>query len=129
MDMNYFLCTLLFLFLACQVQAQSPANRTPPKIGTVLDSATANPLEFATVSVYRLRDSALVGGIITNAKGQFKIEQLPVGQHRVTVSFMGYRTYTLPKVALTFRVPESNLGAIIIAPNADYFSFADEGLI
>lgn len=120
--MNYFLCTLLLVLWVCQVQAQAPSARTAPKIGvisgTVLDSATTKPLEFATVSVYRLRDSALVGGIITNAKGQFKIEQLPIGKHRVTVSFMGYRTYTIPEVALSFQAQEANLGAIIIAPNA-----------
>lgn len=120
--MNYFIITVFTLCLAWQVQAQPPSNRTAPKIGTisgtVLDSASATPLEFATVSVYRLRDSALVGGIITNDKGQFKIEQLPVGKHRVTVSFMGYRTHTIPKVALSFQALQANLGTISIVPNS-----------
>lgn len=120
--MNYFITTLLALCLVWQVQAQPPSNQTVPKIGTisgtVLDSTSATPLEFATISVYRLRDSALVGGIITNGKGQFKIEQLPVGKHRVTVSFMGYHTHTIPEVALSFQAAQANLGTIIIAPNS-----------
>ena len=91
------------LLMAFSVQAQRPSKGQPPKIGTltgiVVDSVSTDVLEFATVSVFRLRDSALVGGIITDAKGQFKIEQLPVGKHRVVVSFMGYKPcllYTSP---------------------------------
>ncbi|MGH1335792.1 MAG: TonB-dependent receptor domain-containing protein [Aureispira sp.] len=109
------------LLWAFSVQAQRPSNGQPPKIGTltgmVVDSASNDVLEFATVSVFRLRDSALVGGMITDAKGQFKIEQLPVGKHRVVVSFMGYEPYTIPEVKITFQNPSQSLGRITVAPN------------
>jgi outer membrane receptor protein involved in Fe transport len=119
-NMRYIILTLIGLSMAVLAQAQRPDGKAP-KIGTlsgtVVDSASNKALEFATVSVFRLRDSALVGGMITDAKGQFKIEQLPVGKHYVTVSFMGYNTYTIPSLQLTFQAPSQNLGQISIAPN------------
>lgn len=110
------------LLLAFSLQAQRPSGKgQAPKIGTltgmVVDSTTNNVLEFATVSVFTWKDSALVGGMITDAKGQFKIEQLPVGKHRVVVSFMGYEPYTLPEVNITFQNPSQSLGRITIAPS------------
>ena len=120
--MRFLYTTLLLGGLLCCFQTVYAQPRQMPKIGvltgTVLDSMSGKPLEFATVSVFRQRDSALVGGVITNEKGQFKVEQLPVGKHRVVVSFTGYRSQTIPEVTLTFQALEQNLGAIVVAPSA-----------
>lgn len=109
------------LFLVFSIHAQPPSNTPRPKIGVltgvVVDSITNKALEFATVSVFQLSDSVLVGGMITDTKGQFKVEQLPVGKHRVVVGFMGYKTYTIPEVNITFQNPNQNLGRIIVVPS------------
>ncbi len=108
------------LLMAFCVQAQEPRGEAP-KIGTltgtVVDSITNKVLEFATVSVYRQRDSALVGGMITDIKGRFKVEQLPVGRLYVTISFMGYSPYTISDVRLNPQNSNRDLGTITLAPN------------
>lgn len=113
-------CLIGSLLLAFSAEAQRPKGERP-KIGTltgvVIDSITNDVLEFATVSVFRARDSALVGGMITDIKGQFKIEQLPVGKHRVVISFMGYQPYTIPEVRISMDNPSQSLGRITVAPS------------
>ncbi|BDS13640.1 outer membrane beta-barrel family protein [Aureispira anguillae] len=111
--------TLLFISLIVIGQAQ-PGGREMPKIGklsgTVYDSISQKPLEFATVSVFRMRDSALVGGMITDEKGKFEIDQLPIGRHRVTISYMGYSTYTVPMLKIFPNQPTVDLEKIYVAP-------------
>lgn len=46
--------------------------------GTVIDSTTRLPLEAATVSVFLVKDSALVNYALTNRKGEFVINNIPL---------------------------------------------------
>ncbi|MCB0478335.1 MAG: TonB-dependent receptor [Crocinitomicaceae bacterium] len=70
-------------------------GRERPKIGElsgkIQDSTTNKPVEFATISLFRVKDSSLVTGGVTNAKGEFKITEIPVGMYRVKISFIGYK--------------------------------------
>lgn len=127
------LCTLFFVLLMnCLLFAQpgeKGGGRTMPKIGKitgiVYDSVSQKPLEFATVSVFSLKDSVLVGGIITDEKGKFEIEKLPVGRHRVTINYMGYETYTIAPVRLPFNDPNAALGKIYVRPTAATLEIAE----
>lgn len=119
------LLTILLVGITILVAtAQRPGGdrggREMPKIakvyGTVYDSISQKPLEFATVSVYRMRDSALVGGMITDERGKFSIDKLPIGRHRVTISYMGYQTMTVSPLRLPPSEPTADLGKIYIAP-------------
>lgn len=102
--------------------AQTPSGRSsgPPKIGTikgmVYDSAQQQALEFATISVFQQKDSALVGGAITSEKGDFVIEELPVGKLYVAVNYMGYTTYTASDILITFQNKSVNLPPIYLVP-------------
>lgn len=116
--------SLLILVLGTITMAQRPGGppggREMPKIakisGIVYDSITQKPLEFATVSVYRMRDSALVGGMITDERGKFMIDKLPIGRHRVTITYMGYQIVTVEPVRLPPSEPSADLGKIYLAP-------------
>lgn len=85
-------------------------------IGIVIDSITKKPLEFATISVYRMRDSSMVGGAISNAKGKFEITELPVGRLVVKISYMGYKSKNAGVIAVRPDDPLHDLGKTIIAP-------------
>ena len=50
-------------------------------IGTLQDSLTKSGLEFTSVAVLKVRDSSIVGGTLTNGKGQFSIEALQPGKY------------------------------------------------
>lgn len=117
------LLTLAVLFWSGFILAQQPGGGQGggmPKIGKiygiVYDSTSKEALEFATVSVYSVRDSSLVGGIITDEKGKFEITELPVGMLKVVVSYMGYGSYTVDKLRMKPDNASIDLGKIYIAP-------------
>lgn len=65
-----------------------------PKIGviqgTVLDSMSGEPIEYASVSVISAMDQSIVSGGLTKADGSFKIEELRLGRYSVAIQFIGY---------------------------------------
>ncbi len=84
---------LIFVMLSgWNAGAQRPGYA--PLKGIVQVSATAQPLEAATVSVYTVADSALVSYTITNRKGEFTIPNVPKARAcKVVVSYKGLQNY------------------------------------
>ena len=70
----------------------NPANM--PKIGVlqgiVVDSASTNPIPYASVSIINMRSNEVVTGGITNETGSFYINEIPMGMYNVIVEFIGY---------------------------------------
>lgn len=90
------LLPLLLLALRAVSAAQQPdTTKRPPVcvvIGTVSDSATRQPLRFATVRVIGTQT-----GAVTSVSGGY-ILRLPPGSARISFSMVGYRT---ERVAVT----------------------------
>ncbi|MGF1638329.1 MAG: TonB-dependent receptor domain-containing protein [Cyclobacteriaceae bacterium] len=106
----------LFLFAGIQVvQAQRPGGDAP-KIGIIsgkiLDNDTGTGLEFSNVGLYNQRDSSLVTGAITDAKGSFKLQDLPFGKFYLEVNFIGYDKQTVRDIQLTPQNSQVNLGEV-----------------
>lgn len=78
----------------------------------MLDATTHQPVEFATIALFNRRDSALVNGTITDEKGNFAIDQVPMGTYRMKISFIGYRTATKDSLQVSPQSPVRNLGTI-----------------
>lgn len=83
---------LFTLFLSAHVQAQRARYATLK--GTVIDSASRQPVEAATVSVFLAIDSTLITYAITNKKGEFLIKEIPQAKPcRVMVSYSGLSSF------------------------------------
>ncbi len=90
----FFFALFLFSVLSIQISiAQQIANYT--LTGKILDSESKQPVEFASVAIYKMSDNSLVSGIITNAKGEFLLKNLPTGKYVIKSSFVGYQTNSL----------------------------------
>lgn len=121
-----YLSFLLYLFIAiiclpCVSLAQD--NRgAGPKIGKlsgkVVDAASKQPVEYATISVLSRRDSSLVTGTVTDMQGSFVLEQIPAGAYRVKVSYIGYRTSTKDNLVISQQTPQHDLGTIRLNASA-----------
>ncbi len=85
--------------------------------GTILDSLTRTPIDYATVSLGRAGSTKTTNGALTDEKGSFKIENISAGVYRVTIAFLGYQTKVLDSVKTTPAKPDLNLGRIMLAPN------------
>lgn len=87
--------------------------------GTVIDSLTERPVEYASIAVFSMRDSALVGGGITDTKGYFEIKLKHPGKYYLTIDFIGYEKAIISPVAMRpDQGPEKDLGKIFLAPSA-----------
>ena len=65
--------------------------------GTVVDKITQMPLPGANVVVI---NSSPFNGASTDINGNFKITNVPVGNHSLKVSFIGYKDFTLPNIVV-----------------------------
>ena len=84
--------TLIFSLLLIPVfsfgQAPTGAGRPDPAnmpldakvTGVIMDASTNLPVEYASVAIYRTKDSTLIGGVVTDPQGKFAITNLPYGK-------------------------------------------------
>lgn len=80
--------------------------------GRVLDAKNGQPLIGASVFLSDLRS-----GAITDARGYFKINGIPAGQHLVEISYVGYATYTEQIEMLKDLSKEFSLSSTILENN------------
>jgi len=88
-------------------------------VGKIQDGATGEPLEYATVALYRQKDSTLVNGVVSDDAGYFSLPKVPADQYYLQVSFIGYRTRYLEPLRINRGNLKMELGDIPleIGPN------------
>lgn len=88
------LSILPLLLLSGIVSAQ---NRTQTLKGRILDTDTRSPLSF--VNVYVLNTDPIIG-TMSDDRGYFKLENVPVGRVSIQLSFLGYEEKTVSNLVL-----------------------------
>jgi ferric enterobactin receptor len=101
---------VIFSFLTTtSILAQSKAKIS----GKVVDATNNQPLPFASVAV--LQQSAtgdlLVGGAATTESGDFAVSNLPAGQFKLQITYLGFQTQNQP-ISITSASAELLLGSI-----------------
>src|SRR6476661_2370470 len=99
---------LLFSFLN-EAQAQSKVNGSVK--GALIDAKTKAPVEYAAIAVRSLTDSLVVSSALSNSKGLFTVNNVPAGNYRLTISFIGYQTIRKP-ISITPENRELDLGTL-----------------
>ena len=74
--------------------------------GTLQDESTQQPLEFATISVHALQDSALIAGGVTDLDGNFSIKSKSEKIY-LALDFIGYQTIKVSNI------PSPNAAGVI----------------
>ncbi len=97
--MKHYFILAFALFSVHILFAQSPTLAQATLTGTVVESKTNNPLEYATIVLRNTKTNKVDGGI-TDAKGKFSI-QVPKGEYIVSFEFISFKTITLPKQNIT----------------------------
>ena len=94
---------ILFLCITA-LMGQRDGSRQMPAIGilqgVVLDSASNEPIEYASISIVRARDEEIITGAVTNQQGHFKVKEIPLGRYRVVVEFIGYEKAVIESINL-----------------------------
>lgn len=94
--------------------------------GRILDSKAEYPLIGATIQL--INHDPLIG-TVADYDGNFKLDQVPIGRLSFAVSYIGYKSITLPNVLVTsgkevildIKLEESvtNLDAVVVTANTD----------
>src|SRR5579875_3122566 len=104
--MKYTNCVVLFILLCFAAFSQQPAKLNIGKLmGRVMDSASRQPIEYATIMVFSIGKKQPISGGATNSKGFFTIDNLPLGTYKMVIDFIGYKTRTESGITLTTEQP------------------------
>ena len=113
--MRKLLSTIAFAFAI--LLSLNASAKTADITGKVLDKETKEPLEYATITLFKAADSTFVAGIITDTRGVFTLQAGP-GKYFMTIQFMGYKTKRL-NVTVGSDGANVDLGKIYIDPDTE----------
>ncbi|HLP03802.1 MAG TPA: outer membrane beta-barrel family protein [Paludibacter sp.] len=87
--------------------------------GKIVDAATNQPLDFATVAIFKQNDEAPLAGVSTDRNGNFSIPPVSDGKYVLRVSFVGYNTLNLPVLVAG---KELNAGTLKLTESTKHLS-------
>lgn len=86
---------ILLLFFTSATLAAQAQSLTQTIRGTIIDQVSQMPLPGA--SIVLVNSNPLIG-VTSDLDGQFKLTKVPVGNHTLKISFIGYKEAILPNV-------------------------------
>lgn len=116
------LLSILGLTAKAQFPGGGPGGNAGPSVvgrisGNVVDSLTKKPIDYATIGLLTETGTAPINGVVTDEKGNFKLDNIRPGTYKITVSFLGYPAKTISGVITTPGKPDKNLGIILLKPS------------
>lgn len=103
-------CLLFTVSSFCQTEKGSLT-------GQLVDSVTAQPLEFATIALLERDSRQPVGGVVTDENGNFTFDGLKIGNYELVISFLGYTNKNIPGIDLSPGSPNIKMGKIRMTPD------------
>lgn len=80
--------------------------------GSIVDKESGQIIEYANIVLFKVKDSTMVTGSITDSKGKFRIEKVPFGNYYAGITFIGFNTMKLPNIKVLPKNPDVNMGEI-----------------
>ena len=100
------ICVIILFITAQNVFAHKDHSNKPamPAIGiiqgTIIDSVTSKPIEYASVSLVDLEHNELVTGGLTDKNGLLNITEIPLGKYVAVIEFIGYEKKEINPIIL-----------------------------
>jgi ferric enterobactin receptor len=114
--MRIFFILLFFLCSVLVLKAQPYNNPKGNISGKVIDAVTKQPVDYATVSVFKDGNTSPINGVVTDINGSFAITNLNPGEYSIAVDFIGYQKKTMDHLTISTATLNITLGTILIAP-------------
>ena len=83
--------------------------------GLIIEQTSDKPLEFAQIILKKAKDSTFVQGAVSDSKGKFTFERIPVGEYMISYSFIGFENRETTVFALNSVPNKLNLGKLYIS--------------
>ncbi len=116
--MKLFFLTL-FITISSIAIAQRPGsgNKIGVLSGTVVDSISKKPLEYASVKLFSQLDSSFVMAIYTDVSGEFMLYQIPSGKYFAKIILMNYTTKWIKDISFSSEKPDRVMGMVKLSPD------------
>ena len=93
--MTHLKSTILLLLLPVLIFAQTKPDGKKIKItGVIIEKVSKQPLEYATITFFNTKNPKIIGGGITNAKGEFDITLSP-GNYTAKAEFISFKAHEI----------------------------------
>lgn len=76
------------------------------------------PVEFASVGLFRAADSTSASGALTDEKGAFQLQNVAPGAYYLIIQSLGFADRRIPRVVVSPEQPEVNLGEVLMSETA-----------
>lgn len=107
----------LILFFSCLTfLGFSQKNKSPKQgriMGKIMTVENNQPIEYATISIFDVKNNNLITGESTDSTGAFLID-IPFGNYFAKIDFITFQSQTLEAFFLTKEKPIIDLGNIIL---------------
>ncbi len=98
MKIKFLLAILMVFNLLATAQEKNGNGKI---VGKIIDSASKNPIEYATVSLFSKGNKKPVNGTTTSTTGEFAITGIDIGNYTILVESIGYKSYSIANVTVT----------------------------
>ena len=82
--------------------------------GRVLDKQTNDVLQFVNIRLTDAQSGKMVRGAITDSEGSFHLDDVPFGNYKLVISYVGYKNATR-NISLTNKNKSAHYTAIYIS--------------
>jgi outer membrane receptor protein involved in Fe transport len=101
MTIRIYFSTIFLLLLSLSSIGQNKSDFPKIKVtGIIIDKESQKPLEYATITFTHTRFPKIVGGGITNSKGEFEAS-IPAGIYTIKADFISFKSFTITERTLT----------------------------
>lgn len=117
--MRYLVCSVLLLINTLSFSQKNNGAGGKTKLsGKIVDSATSQPIDYATVTLFVDGNDKPISGATTNSKGIFVIEDIATGNYHAVFDFVGYKSKTKTGILVTNAGTTINLGTVTLSVSA-----------
>ncbi len=115
--MRFYSLLFFLLSLSFFTNAQPGTKQSGVVKGIVIDATTKQPVDYASVGIYKDGSTSPFNGVVTDVHGNFAINNLRSGTYSITIDFIGYKKKTIERLTITDAAPVLDLGTISITPS------------
>lgn len=94
------LASYIFIIFSVTAQKKPEGPNRAVVIGTIIDSLTGQPLEYATITLFTEGNKKPINGSTSDKSGNFKVTNVAEGNYKVAFEYIGYKARNLNNFAV-----------------------------
>jgi hypothetical protein len=114
MALKYYILFIIALSYTSVNWTQKPGGKGEIS-GSVIDASSKVSMSYVTSTLYKIQDSSMVTGAITNSEGEFKLKDVPFGNYYLKLSFIGYKPKFISDISLNKEQPSRDFNNISLS--------------